>query len=158
MPILPPPSLNPTHLNTHTEQPSTTTTQQPVTTPHTTHPITDATTPTPEINLTLIVVVVVVSVFILAIIAIIAIIAIVVIMAISSTNKRVTDGDLDEDEGRVQKDEGEEGEEDATCSSKTNPNTTKPVKVDGEKEECNLQENSSDEHEPWPKIWFESCL
>ena len=169
MPILPPPSLNPTHLNTYTEQPSLTTTQQPVTTLHTTHPITDATTPTAGINLTsIVVVVVVVIVFMLVVLVIMA--AVVIVVIFLTNRKRRIDSDFDEDEegsgeeeeGNLQEDASGEWGPDAICRSKTNPNTTKPdelkVKVDGEEEEGNLQENSSDEGEPWSKIWFESCL
>ena len=158
----PSPLPQPTHLNTHTEQPSLTTTQQPVTTPHTIHPITDTTTPTAGINLTsIVVVVVVVIVFMLVVLVIMAAVVIVVIFL---TNRRVTDGDFDEDEdeGNLQENASGEWVPDATCRNTTNPNSTKPdelkVKVDGEKEGGNLQENSSDEGEPWSKMWFESCL
>ena len=71
-----------------------------------------------------------------------------------------TDSDQEgnSEECSVPKDEGDEWED------ATNPNTTKAnklkVKPDGEEEEGNSQENSSDEGatNPWPKIWYESCL
>ena len=149
-------------LNTYTEQPSLTTTQQPVTTPHTTHPITDATTPTAGINLTsIVVVVVVVIVFMLVVLVIMAAVVIVVVFLTNRKRRIDEEGSGEEEEGNLQEDASDEWGPDAICRSKTNPNTMKPyelkVKVDSE-EGSNLQENSSDEGEPWPKIWFESCL